>query len=1203
MTKATPGVSVIVPAYNAAAFIAQALESLIAQSVPNWEAIVIDDGSADDTISVASNFAERDSRIRVLSQSHQGVSAARNMGIREAQFDWLLFLDADDWVLPEFLERMTKLAADDPDLDAAYCGYARAYPDGSQLAAGYLPASREMFPILARYCAYPIHTCIVRRSRVQSLGGFDASLVTCEDWDLWQRIARSGARYSSLHEVLACYRIRPTSASMGSLQMLKDGLRVMQRGHSADPRVRDAHPDWAGGMPIEFLARTQLHFTCWTAGLAIGSGQAAQFLLNELPDAQDPGLDPQIIAGMLFLSVLLPDCWKQTDWPSLWPTYQPRIRGFLQALEQQSLTPGLTRRVILALERMILDAIAFSEPVTLELTSGIKVEITSPIQDLAFSTQVERAYCRIELEGKILGAIEVPVFDGMVSKYVLADAIAAEYAWIILGRFFDHTLYQDLTLPAMPTGLSVLRGNIVLAEGLPQEEGANWDWLHDQIGWLVFIQEIWSRPNWENRNFYDSSAVRERAVVRQLDQDVLWVEITDELPDIKTRANALQVMYTIGGAVIGSIKIPIQGNLLRASQLRVAINNAAGFELCRAAVREGLLGRPISGAGSLRSRLAEAAATKYHPPEGKLFSAADLSAKILSEVEAELTDGSGSLLIGRRVPGIPGTSHSRRAVLPQAAASELIEAARTAGEIVLQLPADKQVPDQVLYAPELISSPDENLAEVASIKTAAKDPGPDQDYRRDHFETIFAASDDPWKYTSDYERVKYEHTLGLLPNQLYPRALELGCAEGHFTAMLAPQVGDLLAADISEIALQRASERCAGFSNIRYMQLDITKDPLPGPFDLIVCSEMLYYVGDRQALKAVIQKIASALKPGGYFLTAHAHLLVDEPDRPGFDWKLSFGARAISDSIQNNWSFSLKKEIRTPLYRAQLYQRGPSLSIAKFLHRPQITQLEKQPTSLLPEVASHVRWHGTAARSNFQAQPVTTKRLPILMYHRIAPTGAPGLAAYRVTPAAFHDQLRYLSDAGYYSISLEEWRAARELRKPIPGKPVIITFDDGYVDFKDVAWPLLKRYGFSATVSLVSNAIGRTNHWNEYYGDVLPLLDWPDILLLQKEGIEFGSHSANHPHLTGISLSEIVKEACMSRKVLQEKLGKPIHSFAYPYGSSDRVVEHLVGACGYVYGLTITPRRCEFNDPLLALPRIEISGSDDLQKFIQKLQP
>jgi peptidoglycan/xylan/chitin deacetylase (PgdA/CDA1 family)/SAM-dependent methyltransferase len=420
--------------------------------------------------------------------------------------------------------------------------------------------------------------------------------------------------------------------------------------------------------------------------------------------------------------------------------------------------------------------------------------------------------------------------------------------------------------------------------------------------------------------------------------------------------------------------------------------------------------------------------------------------------------------------------------------------------------------------------------------------------------------------------------------------------------MLAPRVKKLIAADISEIALSRAWARCAEFENISYVPLDLTKDPLPGPFDLIVCSELLYYVGDQKALEAVIQKLASALRPGGYFLTAHAHLVVDEPNQAGFDWPMPFGAKAISDHAENHPLLCLKKEIRTPLYRAQLFQRPRHLSIAKALNRPQITKLEKQPTHLLPEISSHVLWNGTDKRPDFQEQPITCRRLPILMYHRIAPEGSSILANYRITPQAFHDQLRYLRDAGYYSLPLDEWRIAAERKKPLPGKPILLTFDDGYSDFQDYAWPLLKRYGFSAMVFLVANQVGKTNSWDAYYGSPLPLLDWPNILLLQKEGIEFGSHTATHPHLTGISLCDVVKEASISRRILQERLGKPVQALAYPHGSTDRVVQHLVGACGYMYGLTTVPRFSGFNDSLLALPRVEVSGADDLQRFIQKLQ-
>lgn len=83
--------------------------------------------------------------------------------------------------------------------------------------------------------------------------------------------------------------------------------------------------------------------------------------------------------------------------------------------------------------------------------------------------------------------------------------------------------------------------------------------------------------------------------------------------------------------------------------------------------------------------------------------------------------------------------------------------------------------------------------------------------------------------------------------------------------------------------------------------------------------------------------------------------------------------------------------------------------------------------------------------------------------------------------------------------------------------------------------------------------------------------------------------------------SDVVKEASISRKVLQEGLGKPVPAFAYPYGSTDPVVQHLVGTCGYIYGLTTVSRLSEFNDPMLALPRVDVSGSEDLGQFIQKL--
>lgn len=115
------GVSIIIPAYNAAETISATLESVCLQTFSNWEAIIIDDGSSDETAAIATSFAKQDARIRVVSQPQMGVSAARNTGIDLVKFDWLLFLDADDWILPSHLEQLTTILISDPQLDAAHC--------------------------------------------------------------------------------------------------------------------------------------------------------------------------------------------------------------------------------------------------------------------------------------------------------------------------------------------------------------------------------------------------------------------------------------------------------------------------------------------------------------------------------------------------------------------------------------------------------------------------------------------------------------------------------------------------------------------------------------------------------------------------------------------------------------------------------------------------------------------------------------------------------------------------------------------------------------------------------------------------------------------------------------------------------------------------------------------------------------------------
>ena len=196
-------VSVIIPAYNAAETISDTLNSLLAQTWPDWEAIVVDDGSTDATGEIVRGFAERDARFRVITQCNGGESAARNSGIALARYDWLLFLDADDWISPRHLERMTNELISDPELDAVHCGYARVASDGTLVVEKYPPPTGDLFSTLARRAAFPVHACIVRRSLVEEVGRFDISLRTSPDWDSGSELRAPGLASA---QCMRCWR-------------------------------------------------------------------------------------------------------------------------------------------------------------------------------------------------------------------------------------------------------------------------------------------------------------------------------------------------------------------------------------------------------------------------------------------------------------------------------------------------------------------------------------------------------------------------------------------------------------------------------------------------------------------------------------------------------------------------------------------------------------------------------------------------------------------------------------------------------------------------------------------------------------------------------------------------------------------------------------------------------------------------------------
>lgn len=238
------------------------------------------------------------------------------------------------------------------------------------------------------------------------------------------------------------------------------------------------------------------------------------------------------------------------------------------------------------------------------------------------------------------------------------------------------------------------------------------------------------------------------------------------------------------------------------------------------------------------------------------------------------------------------------------------------------------------------------------------------------FEKGYQEKEDPWDYQlKPYEQAKYRQTLDILPPARFQSGMELACAEGVFSAQLAARVDRLVGADISPSALERAKKRCKAYDHVSFQQLDLRKDPLPGLFDLIVCSEVLYFMGGRDGLAEVAHKLVAGLRPGGKLVMAHMNIVRDDPSKPGFDWKLEFGARVIEEVFQKTFPLRLERAIiyplyRYPLYRIHLFERQSSVSYFFNSKITEITEYAEQPTVLSPDLEAHVQWGNAGTEKN-----------------------------------------------------------------------------------------------------------------------------------------------------------------------------------------------------------------------------------------------
>jgi len=226
----------------------------------------------------------------------------------------------------------------------------------------------------------------------------------------------------------------------------------------------------------------------------------------------------------------------------------------------------------------------------------------------------------------------------------------------------------------------------------------------------------------------------------------------------------------------------------------------------------------------------------------------------------------------------------------------------------------------------------------------------------------------------------------------------------------------------------------------------------------------------------------------------------------------------------------------------------------------------------------------------------------ILMYHSIGkpPKGVKTPNLY-VTPKMFKFQMWYLKWAGFNVLSLKDLIASVQ-KDEKNAKRIALTFDDGYQDFYENAYPVLRRYGYPSTVFIIPGLMGGKNDWDfSHENAAKPLMDWKTVIEISKNGVDIGSHTKTHPCLLDLSPHEIAVEAIDSKREIEKRLDRPIEFFCYPYGKYNAGAREEIRKAGYA-GAISTLRGCVEKpfDPF-GLKRVPVKLTTNPLSFMHRI--
>ena len=227
--------------------------------------------------------------------------------------------------------------------------------------------------------------------------------------------------------------------------------------------------------------------------------------------------------------------------------------------------------------------------------------------------------------------------------------------------------------------------------------------------------------------------------------------------------------------------------------------------------------------------------------------------------------------------------------------------------------------------------------------------------------------------------------------------------------------------------------------------------------------------------------------------------------------------------------------------------------------------------------------------------PRSSADLPILMYHRTGPL-PPNPDAIRrdltVSPALFEAQLAYLATNGIESVTLDRLDEHLEGRQPLPARAVVLTFDDGYADNYDVAFPLLKKYGMVGTFFVTTGLLGRPDY-----------MTWDQLEEMADAGMTIGAHSISHADFTKIASGQLTRELAMPKQEIEERLGRICRFLAYPSGKFDPTVVRATKAAGYTAAVTVQHGTRHTAAGPFELTRVRVRGGETAEQLGAKLTP